>query len=100
MDCAGHGVSEFRFFVADAVAADDGASRFHHFRKTACKDAFENSKIGLVGKTYQRERGEWTASHGINVAERIRGGNLTEGVWIVDDGREEIDGLNQRLVGH
>ncbi len=95
----GDGVAKFCFFVADAVAADHGASGFHHFRKTAGEDASENFDVRFIRKAYEGERGDGTASHGVDVAEGVGGGDLSEGVWIVDDGREEVDGLHERQVG-
>ena len=50
MNDAGDGVSEFRFVVANAVAADHGASSFHHFGKAASEDAFEDREVGFSGK--------------------------------------------------
>ncbi len=39
------------------------------------------------------------SAHGVNVAQGIGGRDLAEGVRVVDDGREEIHGLHQRLRG-
>ncbi len=98
MDEAGDGISELGFFVADAVAADHCAIGLHHFGEAAGKDAFENGEVGFVGEAHEGERGEGPSSHGIDVAKGVGGGDLAEGVGIVDDGREEVDGLNERLV--
>src|SRR5262249_32050465 len=38
------------------------------------------------------------AVHGVDVAERVGGGDLAVDVGVIDDGREEIDGLNERNV--
>jgi hypothetical protein len=48
------------------------------------------------GKTDDTECGERLTAHGIHIGERVRGSDLTELVGIVDDGREEVDGLNKR----
>ena len=85
MDRAGDGVSELGFFVANAVAADDGASGFDHLGEAAGEDAFENFEISFLGKADQSERGERRAAHGVDIAERVGGGDLSEGVGIVDD---------------
>jgi hypothetical protein len=81
------------------VAANDGASGFDHLGKAASQDAFENFEIGFVGEADQGERGERASAHGVDVAERVGGGDLAEGVRIVDDGRKEVDGLHECLVG-
>ncbi len=45
------------------------------------------------------QRGDGTSAHGIDVAQRIGGGDLAEGVGIVHHGSEEVHGLDQREVG-
>jgi hypothetical protein len=46
-------------------------------------------------KTDDAECGERLTAHGIHVGERVRGSDLPELVGIVDDGCEEVDGLNE-----
>jgi hypothetical protein len=99
IDEAGHGISELGFLVANAVSAHHRALRFHHLRKTASQDLLQYFEIALSRKTYVGQRGDGTASHGVNVAQRIGGRDLTEGVGIVDHGGEEVDGLYQREIG-
>ena len=59
----------------------------------------EDRGVGLIGKADHRERRKRPAAHGINIAERVGGRNLAEGVWIVDNGREEVDRLHERQLG-
>src|SRR4029077_5250307 len=99
MDHSCDRVAELGFFVADAVAANHCASGFDHFGKTAGEDAFEDFKIDLVGKTDQGQRGEGTASHGVDVGECVGSGDLAEGVGIVNDRGEEVYSLYKRLLG-
>ena len=99
IDESGNGVSELGFFVANAVAADHGASGFDHFREAAGEDAFENFEVGFVGKADQGQRGKRLSAHRIDVAQCIGRGDLAEGVRIVDDRGEEVDSLHQRLIG-
>ena len=99
VDEAGDGVSEFCFFVANAVAADDGASGFHHFGKAACEDALEDCEVGFLGKANQGEGSERASAHGVNIAESIGGCDLSEGVRIVHDRGEEVHRLDERRLG-
>ena len=99
MNHAGDGVSELGFFVTNAVAADHGASGFDHLGEAARENALQNCEISFLGKADESERGKRLAAHGVNVAQGIGGCDLSEGVRIVDDGREEIDGLHQSLIG-
>ena len=95
MNRARYGVSEFCFFVADAVTADDRAARLNHLRQATGKDALQDFQVCFVGKTYQGEGSQRPSSHGIHVAQGVRGRDLTEGVRIVHDRGKEIDGLDE-----
>ena len=98
MDKSRDRISELRFFIPNAVPAHHRASRFHHLREPARKNAPENFQISLLRKTNQRERRERTSTHGIDITQGIGGGDLSEGVGIVDYGREEVDGLYESGV--
>ncbi len=46
------------------------------------------------------ERGERLSSHGVDVGQRVGGCDAAKGVWVIDDGREEVHRLNEgNLVG-
>ena len=49
-----------------------------------------------VGKRDDGKRGGGASAHGVNVAERIRRGNLAERKRIVGNRREKIDCLDER----
>ena len=99
IDQSGDGISELGFFVADAVAADHRAVRFHHFREAAGENLLQHFEIATGGEAYVGQRGDGASAHGVYVAQGIGGGDLAEGVGVVDDGREEIDSLHQRDIG-
>ena len=40
-----------------------------------------------------------SAAHGVDVAQRVGGGNLSEDIGVIDDGREEVDRLHERQLG-
>ena len=50
------------------------------------------------GKADDVQRGERLAAHRVDVGQRVRGGDLPEEVRIVDDRREEVDGLDEREI--
>ena len=56
---------------------------------------FKIVEIAVGGIRQQRKRGDRLAAHGIDIAQRVGGGDGAKGVRIVDNGREEIDGLHQ-----
>src|SRR6059058_781179 len=92
-------ISELGFVIPDAVAAHDGAICLHHFGESACENSFENFEITFLWKADKSERSERASTHGVDVAKRIGGGDLTEDVRIVNYGREEVDSLHQRGCG-
>lgn len=95
IDGSGDGVTEFEFGIADAVAANDGASGLNHFAEASGEDLFEDLGVTLFGEANHGERRDGATAHGIDIAESVGGGDLSEGEWVVDDGCEEVDGLDE-----
>src|SRR5581483_4644752 len=89
-----NGIAELDFLVADAVPADHRAARLPHLGKPAQKNVLKDAEVvSAVWETNYREGGNGAAAHGVDVAQRVCSGNLTEGVRVIDDGRKEIHGL-------
>src|SRR5258707_11646443 len=82
MNQASDGVTKLCLVVTNAMAADHRASGLDHLRKTAGQYALENFEVSLLGEADQRERGQRPATHGINVAEGVGGGDLPESVRV------------------
>jgi hypothetical protein len=102
MDNAGDGVAELDLGVADGVAADDDGAGLLKAFDAALKNLFEpcQARVFVVGIADEVESGERLASHGVDVAEGIGGGDLAIDKGLVDDRRKEVDGLNERnLIG-
>src|SRR5690242_2578411 len=81
------------------MTADHDTSGFHHFGKATGKDLLQDIEIAFSGKAYDGQRGQGASAHGVNVAQGVGGRDLAESEWVVDDGSEEIHGLDQRLRG-
>ncbi len=96
VDDAGNCVPKLNIVVSNRMAADDAAFCFRHFRKATANDLLENVRCTFVRKANDRKRGNRFSAHGIHVTQRIRRRNLSECKWIIDNRREEIDGLNHR----
>src|ERR1700677_5215662 len=99
MDESGDGVAKLGFVVANAVATDYDASGFNHFGQSAGENVFQNFEVSFLGKTHQCQRSNRASAHGVDIAQRVGGGDLAENVGIIHDWREEIDGLHQSLIG-
>ena len=88
--------------VDDGVSAHDQSSRLVNLllpSRQNCREHLERQLAG--GKRDDVERGERLASHGVDVGQRVGGRDLPEVERIVDNGREEVDGLDERqIVGH
>ena len=99
MDGAGDRVAEFDFRIRHAVSAEHRAAGFAHFFESAEQDGFEHFRIAVRRESHDRKRRNRRAAHGVNIAQRVGGGDGAEGERIVDDRREEVDGLHQRQIG-
>ncbi len=80
------------------MSADDGAARLDHLAEAAGQNLLQDAEIALLGKADQGERRERMAAHGIDVAERVGGGDLPEGVRVIDDRGKEVDRLDERQL--
>ncbi len=95
VDRAGDGVAELDVFFVDGVAADQGAAGFVDFFGAAAENLFEDGEVAGSGVGEDGEGGERARAHGVDVAQGVGGGDGAEGVGIVDDGGEEVDGLHE-----
>src|SRR5580693_4041334 len=93
------GVAKFQIVIANGMPADDEASCFGHFCEAAAHDLIESGRIAAIWKSDEREGGNWAAAHGVNITERICGGDLAEEIRVVNNWREKIGGLNEREIG-
>ena len=86
-------------FVDDRVTADDEGAGLVNFVLPTAQDLGEHAQRKRVRwKADDVERSERLTAHGIDVGEGIRRCDLAKGVWIIDDRREEVDGLHEREV--
>src|SRR5690349_23732485 len=80
------------------MAADNATARLLHFAEASTKDFLEYPRVAIFGKTHDGQRGDWPASHGIDVAQRIGCRDFPENLRVIDDGSEEINGLHYREI--
>jgi hypothetical protein len=94
---AGHRQAVLEFVVLDGVPADEqrpgladlGQPPFHHLAEHALGHGLH--RAGEDVHAQQRP-----AAHGVDVGERIGRGDAAEVKGVVDDGREEVHGLDER----
>ncbi len=67
---------------------------YNHLRASA-QDLAKNIEIPLLGEAYNIERRLHLAAHGVNIAQRIRGRDPSECIWILYHRRKEIQRLNK-----
>ena len=96
---AGYRETVFQFFILNTVTADQyNTGLLHHFQATF-QDSAKNGNIHLVdGKRNQVHGGFGNTTHGIDVAQCIGSGYLTEPEGIVDNGRKEVYGLDDSQI--
>ena len=81
------------------MPADDRAIGLNHFAQAAGENALQDCGVGVIGKADHGERRKRPAAHGIDIAERIGGRNLAEGVWIIDNRGKKVDRVDERQLG-
>src|SRR5687768_14551779 len=79
------------------MPSDDVRTRLVNLVLSAAKYVCENLEREITNrKCDDVHRCQWLPSHRIHVRQRIRCSDLSEVVWIVDYGREEVDRLDER----
>src|SRR5919106_1278178 len=101
IDAAGNGESVFDLFIDDAVPAGNHGTGLVHRVLSAAEDLGEHlDRRPASGKADNVERRERLPSHRVHIGERVRGGDASKRVRVVDDRRKEIDGLNEgEIIG-
>ena len=99
MNGARHGHPEFGFRVIDGMTSNDGYTGFLRL----VGRTFENlrqqvEREPLARPSHQIQSDLRIRAHRIDVAEGIRCGDRPPDIWVIDDRREEVDGLNQSKV--
>ena len=97
IDRSGDGVPEFDFLILHGVAAKQRDARFAQLVESAAKDFADGPGLeALFRERGDRERGQRPAAHRVDVADGVGRGDLAVDVRVVDDRREEVDGLHER----
>jgi hypothetical protein len=93
------GHAKLRLRIDDAVATNDDGSSFAYAFGPSPDDVTQNAQVQFAfGKGHDVQRGPGFRSHGVDIAEGVCRRDLTEGIWVVDDGREEIDSVDNGQV--
>ena len=98
VDGADDGQAVLRLVVADRVAAGENRSGRADDLVRAGEDLAQHLGRQLLGEGRDREREQRHPAHCKDVVERVRRRDRPEGPRVVDDGREEVDGEDERAV--
>ena len=97
IDRAGDGVAELHLLVLHRVTAEERDAGFAQLVEPALKDGGDRVVVeALFRKARDRERRDRPSAHRVDVAHRIRRGDLSVDIRVVDDRREEVHRLHQR----
>src|SRR5207245_3880730 len=88
-------VSAEHVLIAHGTSADDAALCLGHLRQAPAADLLQEVRIASVREPNQRERRNGTTAHGIDIAQSVRRGDLTEVKRLVHNRREEIHSLHK-----
>ena len=99
MDDAGDSQAILHLGVLDRVTSYEGYPRLLQFGEASPKDLFQDRKReSLYREGREIKSREGGSSHGVDITQRIRGGDLSEGKGVIDNRSEKVDGLNQGEV--
>ncbi len=103
-DAVGVHESGHRHTVLDLLVDDGVAAEHHHacllgLGEAAAQDVGEDLEGDVLREARHVERRLRLAPHGVDVGERVGGRDRAELEGVVDDRREEVDGLHERQVG-
>src|SRR5215468_2934075 len=90
----------FDFLVDDAVPADNHGATFFHFVGAAAQNLAKNRDVYFpLRKASNVHTGLRFTAHGVDIAQRISGGDLAEYIRVIDDGSEKIDRVDDGEIG-
>lgn len=96
VDNAGDGEAVDRFWVFDRVAAKQATFCLDTDFCTAFKDVADGLMLDVFGgHSGDGECGDRAAAHGVDIGERVGGGDFAVEHGIIDDGGKEIGGLDE-----
>ena len=95
LDDAGDGQAILRLVVVHGMPSHDQHARLKSFVRTASEHAHKDVLGKVDREADDVERGHRPPAHGVDVAEGVGRGYLSERVGVVDDGREEVDCRDQ-----
>lgn len=99
IDESGHGESVEGLGVLHGVSTGESTAGFRDLVGSASQnliDGVEREKIGRHRDDIHR--GDGPSTHGVDVGERVGSRDLPEEIGIIDDGGEEIEGLDQGQI--
>ena len=100
VDEAGDGEPVERLGVLDGVAAGQDAPGLRDLVGAAPEDLVDELEREVLERDADDVHGgDRAAAHGVDVGERVGGRDLPVEVGVVDDRREEVDGLDEGAVG-
>ncbi len=95
---AGHGQAVLGFLVVDGVPAGELRAGLEHLLHAAAEDLAQEAEVEVGRPGDEVHRRQRPGAHRVDVAERVRRGELPEPVRRVDHGREEVDRLHEAEV--
>jgi hypothetical protein len=87
-----------RLLIADGVAAGQDGARFVNLRGGGVEDGPHDLDREVLGERGDGKSDERTSPHGEDVVQGVRGGDRAEEGRVVDHGRKEVGGEDERPV--
>ena len=94
---AGHRQAVLRLHVDDRVSARDRAPGFAHLVGPALQDCGDHLGGEILGKGRDVQREQDIGAHRVDIVQRVGGRDRAEAVGVIDQRREEVQRLHDRL---
>src|SRR5438045_1734033 len=99
MDAAGDGEAVLRLAVEDGVATRNDGTGLSDLIGRTLEDPLQLCERRILRPRRDVQREQHLATHRVDVRHRVRRAYRARGVRVVDDGREEVEGLDDRRMG-
>jgi hypothetical protein len=99
IDLAHHGQAELWLPILDTVPTDHQPTAGRSLPSPALQDRLQHLPGQFIGPTQDVESHQGPTPHGVDVAHRVGGGNLTPHQGVVHHRCDEVDGEYQGSVG-
>src|SRR5262245_5817739 len=96
MNNSRHRIAKLYLRVIDRMSSKNDHVLFVHHLLPTCKYLAQDLPVSLLRIADDREGGQWSASHGVDIIQGVHSCNTAVDLGIICNGRKKINSLHQR----